>query len=194
MFNVPAPKFLAFTIKHNGRANRIITDVRLSQAFDPNKAPNPGPPLYDTKALWDTGATGSVVTRATASALGLTPVGSTLVNHAGGSSQSNSYVVNVFLPNSVAIPGIMVSECQDIMGGTVGAIIGMDIISHGDFAITNVSGLTWMTFRIPSTSTVDYVGEFEKVRFLGASRNQPCPCGKKNSQGRPVKFKYCHGA
>ncbi len=24
-------------------------------------------------------------------------------------------------------------------------------------------------------------------------RNDPCPCGKKHSDGRPIKYKYCHG-
>ena len=24
-------------------------------------------------------------------------------------------------------------------------------------------------------------------------RNDPCPCGKKHSDGRPVKYKHCHG-
>ena len=25
-------------------------------------------------------------------------------------------------------------------------------------------------------------------------RNDPCPCGKKNSDGKPIKYKHCHGA
>lgn len=23
-------------------------------------------------------------------------------------------------------------------------------------------------------------------------RNEPCPCGRKNDEGRPMKFKHCH--
>ena len=38
-------------------------------------------------------------------------------------------------------------------------IVGMGIITRGDFSITNVNGLTHMSFRIPSISIVDYVEE-----------------------------------
>lgn len=33
----------------------------------------------------------------------------------------------------------------------------MDIISKGDFAITNVDGKTVFSFRIPSVETIDFV-------------------------------------
>ncbi len=38
------------------------------------------------------------------------------------------------------------------------------------------------------------VGELrDKVRFAGAGRNDPCPCGAKATDGTVVKFKKCHG-
>jgi uncharacterized protein len=38
------------------------------------------------------------------------------------------------------------------------------------------------------------VGELrDKVRFAGAGRNDPCPCGAKDDDGTAVKFKKCHG-
>lgn len=30
--------------------------------------------------------------------------------------------------------------------------------------------------------------------MMKITRNSPCPCGRKNSTGRPVKFKRCCGA
>jgi hypothetical protein len=38
-------------------------------------------------------------------------------------------------------------------------IIGMDIITHGDFSMTNVGGKTWVSSRVPSYDSVDYVVE-----------------------------------
>jgi len=185
--------FSAFTIKHNGIANRIVTAIRLSKAFDPANPPTSTFAQYETTALWDTGATKSVVTEATARALGLTPVGTTLVNHAGGSSSHNTYLINFYLPNNVCVYGVLVSECPDI-AGSFGAIIGMDIISQGDFSITNCNGQTWMTFRVPSIQPIDYVIEANKITFAGVGRNDPCPCGKKDANnGKPIKYKYCHG-
>ena len=183
------PIFHALTIKYNGLTNRIITDVAICSAFDPMQHQTPPFPLHNTTALWDTGATGSVITTSTVQALKLVPTGTTNVNHAGGSNQTNTYVVNFFLPNKVGLVGIRVSECPNI-AGDFGAIIGMDIITKGDFALTNVSRQTWMTFRIPSISTMDYVEEAKRLKALpdnSIGRNAPCPCGS----GR--KYKKCCG-
>ena len=188
--------FHACTAKLNGIADRIVTPVKLCQAFDPKQTPLPPYPLHDTMALWDTGATKSVITDATVAALNLVPSGTTMVNHAGGTSPSNTYLVNFILPNKVGIAGVLVSQCSDI-AGHFGAIIGMDIICQGDFSITNVGKETCMSFRIPSIKTIDYVEEANISKAnatinrnaLGGKvgRNDPCPCGS----GK--KFKKCHG-
>jgi uncharacterized protein YecA (UPF0149 family) len=62
----------------------------------------------------------------------------------------------------------------------------MDVICIGDFAITNVSGQTWMSFRTPSSETIDYVVQVNKTKYAGVGPNDPCPCGS----GK--KFKKCH--
>jgi hypothetical protein len=40
--------------------------------------------------------------------------------------------------------------------GNVEALIGMNVISLGDFTISNFAGRTCMTFRMPSLETTDY--------------------------------------
>jgi len=186
------PTFHALTIKYNGVTNRIVTELRLSEAFDPTQPPEEPVLQCKTGALWDTGATKSVITGATANSLGLVPSGSTRVVHAGGSSEQNTYLVNFYLPNNVLVAGVQVSECVDI-AGSFGAIIGMDIIGMGDLAITNVDQQTCMTFRIPSVQCVDYVTEANEVNLANAKLDEPCPCGNKDENGNPVKFKDCHG-
>ena len=184
--------FRACTVKFNGLANRIITDIKIFPAFDPEQPPFPPIPAYESKALWDTGATKSLITGSTARAMSLYSVGTTIMKHAGGSSPVNNYLVNFFLPNNVGISGVLVSECQDDTG-SFGAIIGMDIITKGDFSITNVGGETCMTFRFPSINTIDYVAEARRLKYAGVGRNAPCPCGKKDASGKAVKFKKCCG-
>jgi uncharacterized protein YecA (UPF0149 family) len=44
------------------------------------------------------------------------------------------------------------------------------------------------TSRDSSSSTA----YFPKTKET-AGRNDPCPCGAKNSDGRPIKYKHCHG-
>jgi len=167
-----------------------ITELQVTTAFDPSTPPSPLPPQYKTTALWDTGATKSVITKATADALTLVPISATIVNHAGGSSQANQYLVNFCLPNSVCVAGVLVTE-RPAITNNAGAIIGMDIISQGDFSITNVEGLTCMTYRIPSIASIDYVSEANRIKYARVGRNDPCPCGKKDRSGKPVKFKKC---
>lgn len=184
--------FLALTIKYDGRANRIVTPVDLTKAFDPNVTPIDPNKFFHTAALWDTGATKSVVTKETAEKVGLVPVGSTQVNHAGGSSVSSTYLVNVFLPNLVFLPGVLVTECPNT-AGDFGAIIGMDIIARGDFAVSNFENKTCMSFRIPPYKSIDFVIESNKMMFPGAKKYAPCPCGARDKNGKPISYAKCHG-
>ena len=179
------PGFQALTIKAPGRASQLITDLAVSSAYDLKAPPDPKPATEATQALWDTGASKSVISRAVVEALGLTPVGATNVSHAGGTSVSPTHLVNFYLPNHVAIMGILATE----FGGTgdFGAIVGMDVITWGDLSVTNFAGQTWMSFRTPSVAAIDYVEEHFKELFRGTGRNDPCPCGSGE------KFKKCHG-
>jgi len=96
--------------------------------------------------------------------LNLQPSGRVSVQAVGAGDQvheyeTDTYLLNVYLPNNVAIIGIRVSE------GTIGgadALLGMDIISQGDFAITNYNGQTWWTFRVPSNEPIDFVEEIRE--------------------------------
>ena len=58
----------------------------------------------------------------------------------------------------------------DIKG--VDVLIGMDIITQGDFIITNQSNKTVMSFRIPSLTTIDYVVEVNRENLLQTLRAQ----------------------
>jgi hypothetical protein len=184
-------QFHAFTVKYTGPADRIITAVSLTAAYDPSNPPIPPPPLHPTSALWDTGASRSCITPTVAKAIALIPTGSVRLTHAGGSELKNSYLVNVYLPNNVLIAGLIVSEFEET--AQFGVIIGMDVIARGDFSITNFNNQTWASFRFPSIQGIDYVEEANKLQFAGVGRNDPCPCGKTDANGKPVKFKKCHG-
>lgn len=133
-----------------------------------------------------------MITATTAKNLGLIPVGSQHISHAGGSSIANTYIADFYLPNFVRIIGVLVCEWPGIPDD-VGAIIGMDIISRGDFSITNAGGQTCMTYRIPSIKAIDYVEEYYKAKYAGTSAYAPCPCGAKDPNGKPIKFIDCHG-
>jgi SEC-C motif/Aspartyl protease len=182
--NPPPPPPAAFTVKYTGRANRIVSELMVSPAFDVKQKPPDDTQYAKTMALWDTGATKSVITDKLAASLGLIPTGTTFVTHAGGREERDTHIVHFFLPNQMIIPGVLVSTCID--SNTFGAIVGMDIIAHGDFSITNVGGITWASFRMPSIVAIDYVVESNRLIFAGVGRNDPCPC----KSGK--KYKNCH--
>ena len=183
--------FRALTVTYNGISHRLISKVALFPAFDPKEHPNRPPyDSYETDALWDTGATNSVITAKTAKALQLIPIGEIIMDTAGGKTTTSTYLINILLPNKVMYPGLKVAECQNESTGW-GAIIGMDIITSGDFSITNVDKKTILSYRLPTFQTIDYVVESNKIRYSGIGRNDPCPCGEKDSNGKINKFKNC---
>ncbi|MDD2445442.1 MAG: SEC-C metal-binding domain-containing protein [Clostridia bacterium] len=67
----------------------------------------------------------------------------------------------------------------------------MDVISQGDFAISNFEGVTILNFRLPSISHTDFVQNLKSLepRKSGfrQGRNEQCLCGS----GK--KYKNCCG-
>ena len=181
--------FQAFTFRANGRVNRIITPVVVFPPFDPKSGVAPAG--VSANALWDTGATSSVIRPEIVSALGLQPTGTVDSHTAGGPTRNPTHVVNIALPNHTLMTGVLVSESANLKGFQ--AIIGMDVIVTGDFSITNADGKTWMSFRYPSVEHIDYVSEHQQLMRARVGRNDPCPCGKKKADGHPMKFKHCCG-
>lgn len=177
--------FRAFTVKANGRLASILTDIEVRPGFDPGKPPTPIPPAIKTRALWDTGASKSVIAASLARSLGLTPVSTREVHHGDGKSMRHVYMVNFDLPNAVHVGGVLATEFPP-SHDHFSVLVGMDVMGLGDMALTHVGGLTTFSFRVPSCEAVDYVLIANRQRFAGASRNGLCPCGS----GK--KFKFCH--
>jgi uncharacterized protein YchJ len=115
------------------------------------------------------------------------------VHTASGTDIVNTYLINIGLPNKVRFALVPVTEAQ--LSGT-DVLIGMDIISVGDFAITNKDGKTTFSFQLPATHKIDFVEEDRARKEAQAhtpiinpnktvGRNDPCPCGS----GK--KYKNC---
>ena len=78
--------------------------------------------------LWDTGSTMTVIPDELASKLNLEPVGKMMAETASGK-----------------------------LGPGIDILIGMDIITLGDFVITNYNNKTVFSFRFPSSEVIDFV-------------------------------------
>jgi len=150
-------KTFSFTFGYPGLSNVLINDVLISKAFTPSSE-EVNPKNYNTnkyKAIWDTGATGTVITQKVVDECVLSPIGVVKVNTAFSENRTNLYLVNVWLPN-----GIIISDVKATLGklkGNVEVLIGMNIIGQGDFAVTNKGGKTVFSFRFPSVECIDFV-------------------------------------
>ena len=94
------------------------------------------------------------------------------------------YLVDIHLPlMNKSVLALDVTECD--LGANADALIGMDVITRGDFVITNQNGKTTMSFRMPSLSNLDYVKETNFLRSKMTQRQGQVitPKGRKPKKG-----------
>jgi predicted aspartyl protease len=171
-----------FTNSYSGLSCVLTSDVGVESAINPagQKA---------CKAIWDTGASLSLVRPEVAAQLGMKPVSKTKISTpTSQDADSSLYLANLYLPNQVRVLKVLVAE-----GIPSGAdmLIGMDIITLGDFAVSNYNNKTIFSFRMPSMTTIDFCKSSHIMPVTNESkvgRNDPCPCGS----GK--KYKHCHGS
>lgn len=181
----------AFTTKSNKGLARVLTTPIIVLIPNTNKH-------IKSNAIWDTGASASVITTKVVQSLGLIATGMSMVNTANGTVNQSTYIVDIQLPNNVIVKDVTVTGVAALSGGC-DVLIGMDIINTGDLSITNHNNVTCMSFRIPSLHEIDYVKnpnwrhgqqintKQSTDKFANVPRNAPCPCGSDK------KFKHCHG-
>jgi hypothetical protein len=138
-----------FTLKSNGLLDRIITQVGVSQSQRFCEYQGVDMVSSEATALWDTGASGSCVSRELARTLGLRAVKQCQITGVGGSQESNVYIVDIRLPNQITVSNVQVTEFLD--NGKFEMILGMDIITFGDFSITNFNRESVFQFSYPPT-------------------------------------------
>jgi len=134
----------AVTIRYKQKISHVSSSLEIAQIQGA---------FQSFSAIWDTGASSSVITEKVVENLNLLPIGETTIQGVTGSKKVNRYAVEFFLPNEYSIK-LMVNGCSEILGCDV--LIGMDIISKGDFAITaNPKGSTF-SFQIPHGKEIDF--------------------------------------
>ena len=159
----------------------LKNECGITPAWDPRKGGSaPTPVTFD--AIWDTGATNSVITQKVIDDCGLVATGMAQVHGVHGHSQSETYLVNIVLPDKVVFTGTRVTKGH-FAGGDL--LIGMDIIKRGDFAGTNHNGTTMFSYRVPSQGHIDFVSEIKQARKdQGQRQNRAARRRAKKASGR----------
>lgn len=143
----------SFTIRSDKILRILATRAKVAPAFDP-MARQAHPSFSEFAAVWDTGSTASAISQKVVATCGLQPIGMTKAQTAGGERNCELYLINLMLPNGVGFPRIHVTKMD--LGPRTDLLIGMDIITRGDFALTNRNGRTCFRFQCPSSEDIDF--------------------------------------
>jgi len=130
---MPRAKPRSFTSKSQGLRNTLYSQVLISNAIN-STSENANPTEHNANrynAIWDTGATGTVITQKVVDDCALSPTGVVEVQTAAGKTKVNSYLAHVWLPNKIVVSDV--------------------------FAVTNKDEKTVFSFRIPSVEHIDFV-------------------------------------
>lgn len=178
-------RFHALTTKADGTLRVLKVPVDVSMPVPANEQPAK---TRKCEAVWDTGATGSVITQAVVDDLGLQPVGFTQVHTAGGTKTSPVYMVCMILSNGAVRINTRATLADLVDAGDV--LLGMDVIGLGDFAVTNVNGKTTVSFRIPSLEEIDYVAQIKQGKQPPDPGGQPSRWERRHpGKSQPAKRK-----
>jgi len=146
----------AFTTKTGGRALQLKNKAFIN--YNTQKT--------EVNTLWDTGATGTCISKEIATKLGLIPTGKKFIQTPSGRSQVNTYLINITLPNNVNINDVEVCD-SEIGSQGIDMLVGMDIITLGDFALSYMNNTTVFSFRIPPREQIDYVKKLNVEKLIG---------------------------
>ena len=135
-----------FTISNPDYNRIVITDGFVSGIENREFVP--------CRMLWDTGATNTCITHKIVGRLGIAPFTRAQFHNADGDSWNNLYITTLLLPNQVLINNLVTCEIDDHAEYDV--LVGMDVISKGDFCISGVGESRTVSFCLPSVMTLDF--------------------------------------
>lgn len=135
----------AFTQKYDSLQNRLLGSAVIKAN------------TYSFPAVvqWDTGASGSCISRDVVRTLNLQPTGMVKVHTPSGIGTMKKYIVDLVLNREVVIKNLVAMD-SEIGAQQIDVLIGMDVIQLGDFAVSNFQDKTQFTFRIPSQEHIEF--------------------------------------
>ena len=131
--------FFRFNFEADGEAAEIATPLSLRKES--------GSQEVKGKAVWDTGATSSMISAETARKLQLQPIGVAQISGVHGIQNTRVYKVDFVFENGFVIPGVKVSEASNFGGFDL--LVGMDIIGKGQMLIDGTSDRLRARFFYP---------------------------------------------
>ena len=131
-----------FTVTYKNTVNKLKTDVAVSN-------PANGCMCF-VSGLWDTGATTTAISEGLVKALGVEGDNAVirLIASPGVKYHSEEFIVDIQIPNVHDFKNHHVAKHAGLADHELCIIIGMDIISQGDFCVRNQDGKTVLSFSM----------------------------------------------
>jgi predicted aspartyl protease len=148
--------YKALTVKAPGIARSIVLPIVANQSEIRCRKFGIEKIEADVYGLVDTGATNTSISNKLAASLNLKAVEQCKVATAGGIHIANVYSIEISIKDMIKFTNIKAAEF--VKNDKFDIIIGMDILTLGDLAITNHDHRTVVSFRVPpDTVHIDYV-------------------------------------
>lgn len=110
---------------------------------------------YEGWGLIDTGSVDSGITETVVNKLNVVPIKGKEYHTANGKIVAPRYNISLTLQNNVVFSDIQASLFTN-NGDGFDFLIGMDIISQGNLAVTNSNGVKLISFEYPTHGTIDF--------------------------------------
>ena len=110
------------------------------------------------KGLWNTGYSESVISSDFVQKYNLQPIGTATVGTTGVTLKSNIYAIDFLLAQKQHI-FLNVTESSQLCGSGFDMLIGLDVITLGDFTLTTTDDTICFSFRYPPKGLIDFTKE-----------------------------------
>ena len=128
---------------------RIITPVDIFNTTINNHKSS------TANALWDTGATISAITPKLVNELNFIPAGTVAICGITGSMDVEFILASIQLPGGLLRQNIKMAVCD--FSQDINIILGMDIITLGDFELLHGNNQTIFSFTAPSSAKLKLI-------------------------------------
>lgn len=134
-----------YTKEHEFRVDAIVTPIAICDVDAFRDGVISSKIFRSQNAVWDTGATNTLISRKVVDVLSLKSFNKVAVSDNKGVAETDTYLVHIALPTNDMVTNLEVlltdNEDYDV-------IIGMDIIGMGDFSLKSKDGNTKFSFSI----------------------------------------------
>jgi hypothetical protein len=151
------PEYYAFSHHYPKLARSLATEVRVCKQYSGNPEES-----ITIRAIWDTGATSTVISPDAAKKIDLVSIDKLGVYGVNSYTEVDVSIASIILPNSIVLRNKRITVCR--LPPAVDMLIGMDIIGMGDLFICNTGNRTLFSYAVPPLPCkIDLVDKAEEL-------------------------------